>query len=547
MIFLILFQDTIEIKLKQEFKRGDNLALKELANYYIRKENYKKALKTLKNYVKIEFDDDSAYDLIIRIYGTLKDFKNAYNWSKKAFLKFPENLNFLKYQAIFLDHMNKIEEAIIIYKRLYEIDSSNIENLVNYATALYRKGDYEKANIYLKIADSILNEIESTGSFETYLKYQNEHYRVLAALSIIHNKKQDKSKAVIYGIRAYIYSSKEKRDFYDYLLKLLYDSSEYEKLIEVCKDLIKTYTDESSFYTYMGFGYFNLAEKKKVDSLYIKAVEAFSIANNISFSPLNIYYIARSYKELGLKNRAYEYIDKVLDYGDEYKILKIYMLLEDKRFEEAKELALSTNLNEPSLLAILAYGFEFENKLKLAEKYLKLALKHDRKNLKRYRDLSSFYKRHNRNLEAREILLEYTKMEPQDYLAYFEIAEEYNRSGIFDKAKNYYENAIKILEKIIDTTNNINILKFASILYNNYGYMLVNENIDIEKGFELIKKALELNPTDPHILDSFGWALFKKGYYEEAFKYIERAYSEKPNDNEIRNHYEILKKILNID
>ncbi|MEO0143690.1 MAG: hypothetical protein ABIL49_06935 [candidate division WOR-3 bacterium] len=547
MIFLIALLDTIEIKLKEEFKKGNNFALKELAKYYLKKENYKKALKTLKKYIKLNFDDDSAYDLIVRIYGTLKDFKNAYYWSKQAYLKFPDNINFLKYQAIFLDHMDKIDQAIIIYKKLYEMDSTNIENLVNYATALYRKGDYDKAIIFLKLADSILNEIESKSSFDVYLKYQNEHYRVLAALSIIYNKKQDYSKAVIYGIRAYIYSSREKRDFYDYLVKLLYDSKEYEKLIEICQDLIKTYTNESLFYTYLGFGYFNLAQQKNIDSLYIKALEAFSVANNISFSPVNVYYIARSYKELGLKNEAYKEIDKVLDYGDEYKILKIYMLLEDRRIEEAKEFALTIKSKEPSLFAILAYGFEYENKLKLAEKYLKLALKYDKNNLKRYRDLSNFYKRHNQVSKAREVLLEYIKLEPQDYLAYFEIAEEYNRSAMFDKAIYYYESAIKILEKIIDTTSNKEILKFASILYNNYGYMLVNENIDIEKGFNLLKKAIELNPTDPHILDSFGWALFKKGYFEEAFKYIKRAYSEKPDDSEIRNHYEIIKKILNID
>jgi Tfp pilus assembly protein PilF len=77
--------------------------------------------------------------------------------------------------------------------------------------------------------------------------------------------------------------------------------------------------------------------------------------------------------------------------------------------------------------------------------------------------------------------------------------------------------------------------------------MLVNENIDLEKGFDLIKQAISLNPNDPSILDSYGWALFKKGEYEEAFKYIKQAYEKKPDDNEIKNHYEIIKKILNLE
>ncbi len=522
-------------------------SLKEVVNSYLRREEYKKALKLLKKYIRMRWDDDSAYDLIIRIYGSLKDYKNAYNWSKIAYLKFPENMNFLKYQAIFLDHMDKINDALIIYKRLYEMDSTNIENLVNYATALYRKGDYEKALYYLKIADSILNKLEMEGTFETFLKYQSEHYRVLAALSVIHSKRNEKNEAINYGLKAYIYSSKEKRDFYDYLIKLLYNYGEYEKLIEICNDLISVYTDESFFYQYRGFGYFNLAEQRKLDSLYIKALESFSIANEKKFSPLNVYYIARSYKELGLKKKAYDEINKVLDYGDEYKILKIYMLLEDNNIEKAKELALTVKSKEPSLFAIIAYGFESQGKLKMAEKYLKLALYHDRENLKRYRDLANFYKRNNNSLKAREILKAYIQRKPSDYQAYFELAEDYNKSGMYKEAIYYYENAVKIIQNIVDTTTNKNILNFASILYNNYGYLLVNENIDIEKGFELLRKAIELNPTDPSILDSFGWALFKKGDYEEAFKYIQRAYSQKPDDEEIKIHYEILKKLLNVE
>lgn len=79
MIFLILLTDTIEIKLKQRIKLKDTFALKELANYYLKKQDYKKALKLLEKYIKY-IDDSSAYDLIIRIHGTLKDLKGGYNW-----------------------------------------------------------------------------------------------------------------------------------------------------------------------------------------------------------------------------------------------------------------------------------------------------------------------------------------------------------------------------------------------------------------------------------------------------------------------------------
>jgi len=545
-IFLILLTDTIEIKLKQRIKLKDTFALKELANYYLKKQDYKKALKLLEKYIKY-IDDSSAYDLIIRIHGTLKNLKGGYNWSKKAYFKFPNNITFLKYQAIFLDNMDKVEEAYSIFKKLYEMDTSNLENLVNYGIILYRKKDYDKALIYLKKADSILSNFEIKGSIDVFLKNQELHYRVLAALSSIYSKKEDKENAILAGVRAYIYSLKEKKEFNKFLVSMLFTYKEYERVIEICEDLLKNYPDEDYCWKYKGFSYFKIAEKEKQDSFYSKVIENLQMANSISYSVENDFFIAYSYYKLKMKERAYKIIDKILDFNDDYKILKIYWLIEDKDYEKAKNLALSVKSKKPSFFLALAKLFENENKLKLAEKYYKLAIQYDKDNLTRYRELSNFYKKIGFPKKSKEILIEYTKRKPKDYLAYFELAEEYNKEGDFQKAQHYYEETIKIIQEIIDTTTDKQFIIFVSIVYNNYGYMLVNENIDLEKGFDLIRQAISLNPNDPSILDSYGWALFKKGEYEEAFKYIKQAYEKKPDDNEIRNHYEIIKKILNLE
>jgi len=39
-------------------------------------------------------------------------------------------------------------------------------------------------------------------------------------------------------------------------------------------------------------------------------------------------------------------------------------------------------------------------------------------------------------------------------------------------------------------------------------------------------KALELRPTDGHILDSMGWVLYRLSDYEGAIDYLKRAYKE---------------------
>lgn len=72
--------------------------------------------------------------------------------------------------------------------------------------------------------------------------------------------------------------------------------------------------------------------------------------------------------------------------------------------------------------------------------------------------------------------------------------------------------------------------------YNALGYTLADRTNRIPEAIELLEKALKLEPDDPFILDSMGWALFKAKRYGEAVDYLRRAYAAKP-DPEIAAHY----------
>lgn len=71
--------------------------------------------------------------------------------------------------------------------------------------------------------------------------------------------------------------------------------------------------------------------------------------------------------------------------------------------------------------------------------------------------------------------------------------------------------------------------------YNALGYTLVDRTDRLEEGIALLEKALKLNPDDPFILDSMGWAQFKAGHLAEAVVYLKRAYAERA-DPEIAAH-----------
>jgi tetratricopeptide (TPR) repeat protein len=70
---------------------------------------------------------------------------------------------------------------------------------------------------------------------------------------------------------------------------------------------------------------------------------------------------------------------------------------------------------------------------------------------------------------------------------------------------------------------------------NALGYVLANLTDRIEEAYQLIRRAHELKPEDPAILDSMGWVEYRRGNLELALDYLERAYADFP-DEEVAVH-----------
>jgi tetratricopeptide (TPR) repeat protein len=71
---------------------------------------------------------------------------------------------------------------------------------------------------------------------------------------------------------------------------------------------------------------------------------------------------------------------------------------------------------------------------------------------------------------------------------------------------------------------------------NYLGYSWVDQGVNLDKGLEMVKKAVELRPNDGYIVDSLGWAYFRLGRYEDAVKELERAIELRPEDPVINDH-----------
>jgi tetratricopeptide (TPR) repeat protein len=75
-----------------------------------------------------------------------------------------------------------------------------------------------------------------------------------------------------------------------------------------------------------------------------------------------------------------------------------------------------------------------------------------------------------------------------------------------------------------------------ALVLNYLGYSWVDQGINLDEAFEMLRKAVELKPRDGYIIDSLGWAHFRLGRYEEAVRELERAIELKPADPVINDH-----------
>jgi Flp pilus assembly protein TadD len=71
---------------------------------------------------------------------------------------------------------------------------------------------------------------------------------------------------------------------------------------------------------------------------------------------------------------------------------------------------------------------------------------------------------------------------------------------------------------------------------NYLGYSWIDQGVNLDDGMKMIKRAVEQRPDDGYIVDSLGWAFFRIGNYDEAMKNLERAVELRPEDPTINDH-----------
>jgi tetratricopeptide (TPR) repeat protein len=110
-----------------------------------------------------------------------------------------------------------------------------------------------------------------------------------------------------------------------------------------------------------------------------------------------------------------------------------------------------------------------------------------------------------------------------DWTVFFQRGIAYERLKQWDKAEPNFRKALELRPEQPQVLNYL-------------GYSLVDMNINLEEGLGMIKKAVEGKPDDGYIVDSLGWAYFRMGRYDDAVTELERAVQLRAGDATINDH-----------
>ena len=74
------------------------------------------------------------------------------------------------------------------------------------------------------------------------------------------------------------------------------------------------------------------------------------------------------------------------------------------------------------------------------------------------------------------------------------------------------------------------------LVLNYLGYSWVDQGVNLDEAFKMLRRAVDLRARDGYIVDSLGWAYYRLGRYDEATDELEKAIDLKPSDPVVNDH-----------
>jgi len=276
----------------------------------------------------------------------------------------------------------------------------------------------------------------------------------------------------------------------------------------------------------------NLAYKKR-DDLPLKGKLMVDYLNAIYFeTPKEVIKYLKQILEIEELNPVYWYL-----LGDQYYYINQYkdaIIYFERTLDICKKWG--TNFFNPVLYEHLGDSYHKVNEHKKEKEVYELGLDlfPDFGDIIRQQAICAFSQEDTDKAEV--ILTKYKSIRKRNLWSESQILSGvgsiYSEANLFDEAETSYRQALKL-----DPQNPVRIYGLA--------WFLINNDINVDEGLELVQKALEDNPDDWNYLDTKGWGLYKLGSYEEALKVLKDAWDLRPvYDHEGYRHIQEVEQAL---
>jgi uncharacterized Ntn-hydrolase superfamily protein len=122
--------------------------------------------------------------------------------------------------------------------------------------------------------------------------------------------------------------------------------------------------------------------------------------------------------------------------------------------------------------------------------------------------------------------------------AHIRFEEEYRKEGKRKEAEREWKVAYNLMTLALKAKPN------DASVFNSIAWECAQRDVHIDEAYKYAKRALELDPEDPNIMDTMAFLYYKKGEYKKAIEMEERALKRSPNNEFFKKQLKLIKKAL---
>lgn len=474
--------------------------------------NYTEAIKLFNQALELNPNDGASMYELAKLYTILGSTESALLFAEKAVEAEPQNTYYLLFYAGLLQSTEAFAKAAGIYERVILLKPDNPEYYNRLAIAyLYAHEPMEAIRVYDEL--EALTGINETSSLKKQSIYVQE-------------KKINKA---VEEMEKLIAAFPEETKYYAILAELCMNNGMEEKALEAYRQIAAINADDP-------YIHISLADYYKKNGDYEQAFKELKLgfANPLldidSKIQILIQYYTLNEIYSDLKEEAFELAEILVEvHADDPKSYSIYgdFLYQDQQFEGARDAFRQVIALDSSKYLVWEQLLFTESELQDTDALLQESLRaielFPEQSIPYLFAGGSLYEKKDweqciRILERGAYFVVNNDRLLAQFYAY--LGDAYYQVGDIAKSDASYDRVL-----IINPDHDY--------VLNNYAYYLSIRGENLEKAAKMAKRATELKPDSPSNQDTYGWVLYKMGYYEEAKEWIEKAVGNGSENNPV--------------